>query len=149
MALAIHTLRRWCRRYALHLRRVNAISWKNAPRRLTPWCVRSGGARGRLQQDEEVLDDLGVELSARVAGEFPGRLRAEAARLVEDTVGHTDLAQVVEQAREPELLDLLGGKPHRLSDSHSVLSDPGRMADRVGVPGLDRRGQRAYGSQVG
>src|SRR5674476_1544117 len=75
MALAIHTLRRWCRRYALHLRRVNAISWKNAPRRLTPWCVRSGGARGRLQQDEEVLDDLGVELSARVAGEFPGRLR--------------------------------------------------------------------------
>ena len=62
--------------------------------------------------------------------------------LADDAVVHADLADVVEQRREPDPLDVLGGQAHLLGDRGRVARDPLGVAARVRVLGVDRLGER-------
>ena len=73
----------------------------------------------------------------------------ERLRLVEDRVGHGDLADVVQQEAELDLGVVGQLRAHRPREREAVGGDPLGVLAGVGVARLDRVGQRAHGRDVG
>ena len=90
----------------------------------------------------DVLEDLctpeGVVLDEGVL------LVVESAGLLEDGVGHADLADVVQQCGVGELLDMLRDPAQRAGQLARVLGDARRMAPGVLVLGVDGERQRMH-----
>ena len=74
-----------------------------------------------------MLADLGVRLHDRPF------LVVERARLVQDRVGHADLADVVQERGHPNATDLAGIERQRLADSPRQVHDRDRVVTRVAV----------------
>ena len=73
----------------------------------------------------------------------------ELAGLVEDGVRDLDLADVVEEAGDLDVLQLLLAPARALGHGDGQLGDPRGMAERVGVPGVDGRGHDPDRRDVG
>ena len=71
--------------------------------------------------------------------------RVEAVGLQEDSVADADLADVVEQARPLELLQLRLGQPHDLADLDRDRETWSEWRSGARIPGVDGGGQGADG----
>ena len=97
--------------------------------------------RRRLLEDD--LADPGV-LDDRLP-----LLRREGRRLLEDLLGQGQLADVVEQGREPQPVELRVGQPEAAPEQDGERGDPGRrLAPVVGVGG-ERLDERPLGGRPG
>ena len=68
--------------------------------------------------------------------------------LVQDRVGYSDLADVVEERAELHSADLIGRKIHFLGDAPRERGDARRVAPRVRIASVDRRRERADGREI-
>ncbi len=75
-----------------------------------------------------------------VGGERPG--------LIQDRVGHADLADVMEQRAELHAPQLVTGHPHLVRDRSRQRSDPRGVAARVRIPRVDRCRERLHRCEV-
>ena len=69
----------------------------------------------------------------------------ERARLAQDLLGHGELADVVQPAREPDQLDLLLGQAQTRGDPGGEIADPGRVTSLERVAGVDGARERRGG----
>src|SRR5215211_1967695 len=74
---------------------------------------------------------------------------SQRARLGEDRLGHCELADVVECRAVAERPQLGAGHAELLADRYGPSDDRGRVAGRVGVPRLQRGGERLRRAEVG
>src|ERR1700677_4605980 len=69
------------------------------------------------------------------------------AGLFEDAVVHSDLADVVKQSGDAQVVEILGIQREIFSNDHGVLRDAAGMASRVGILFVNRGGEHADGAQ--
>ena len=87
---------------------------------------------------EDARADLRVALDDRALG------LVQRAGLVEDVLGHADLADVVERAGDPQMAELGRGQPQAAAHLQGVAAHPLEMPLGVDVLGLDGAGQGAH-----
>ena len=74
--------------------------------------------------------------------------RSEAARFVDDVIGHGQLADVVQQSRGAQCVHFLLAQSKLLGDLHRVGAHTVQMLVRGVVLGVDGQGQTLNGAQV-
>src|SRR5581483_12148472 len=89
-----------------------------------------------LGRRHDVVADAGVR-----PHDLPLPVR-ERAGLLEDRVGDPDLADVVQEAREPELAEALRREPEPLADHRAERADGLAVVARAGVLRVDRARER-------
>jgi hypothetical protein len=80
-----------------------------------------------LHRREDLLPDDRVALHHRAL------VGGERARLVEDRLGHRDLADVVEDRGEPQVAQLLLAEPEPPADGLGLVGDRARVVGRVRI----------------
>ena len=91
------------------------------------------------REEVERRDDLRAD--QRMIAHHRPLLRVERAGLSEHGLGNADLAEVVEQARLADHVDLTRRQPERRRHAATPRADPFGVAPRVCVLGLQRVGQ--------
>ena len=95
--------------------------------------------RHGVGEEPEPADDLGALLRMDLHHGALGQ--REVAGLHQDRVGNGDLADVVEQRRVGEDLELVAREPDLAADAYGDLTHAPRVPCRVGIPGVDGRRQ--------
>jgi hypothetical protein len=101
---------------------------------------------GHGAQRRDALDDPVAD--ARVQLHDPALLGSEAARLEQDALADPDLADVVQQRGEHQLLAATRLQLEAVGDRGHVVRDLVGVRPQEGVLGLDRVGQHLHGRHV-